>query len=123
MATQRKPRKPLRRRSEKMEQLYVLRREFVTRLLHERPNCEAKLDMCTYRSVDVHETWPRGRGGGILPGANIFMCVCRPCHRWITDHPAEAHDLGFVRHSWEVSEAEQDAARLEKRTPPSSDGG
>lgn len=104
-----------------MEQLYVLRREFVTRLLDQNPYCEAKLDgCCTLKAVDVHETWPRGRGGGILPGANEFMCVCRSCHRWITDHPKEAHALGFVRHSWEVSDAEKQAARLEKRIPPSS---
>lgn len=120
MAFEGKPRKPLRYRSEKRERVYELRREFVNKLLNEHPYCEAKLDMCTLKAVDVHETWPRGRGGGILPGGNVFMCVCRLCHRWITDHPAEAHELGFVRHSWEVSDAEREAARQEKRIPPSS---
>lgn len=123
MAEHNKPRKPLRRRSEKRERLYEIRREFVSKLLFQRPYCEAKLSGCTLKSVDVHETWPRGRGGGILPGGNVFMCLCRPCHRWITDHPKEAHELGFLRHSWEVSDAEREAARLEKRIPPSPDGG
>ena len=27
--------------------------------------------------------------------------VCRPCHSWITTHPKEATELGFLRHSWD----------------------
>ena len=27
--------------------------------------------------------------------------VGRRCHRWVTEHPARAHELGLTRKSWE----------------------
>ena len=55
---------------------------------------------CNVTIDDVHEVKTRARGGDYLDAANCIG-VCRPCHRWITEHPAEAHRLGLVRHSWE----------------------
>lgn len=92
------------------------RRAFVERILGARPTCEAgpiltvhgslvRAFRCHGLAVDVHEIKPRGRGGPIVPSqglddADVVAC-CRPCHDWITRHPADAHTLGFVVHSWE----------------------
>jgi hypothetical protein len=55
---------------------------------------------CAGAACDWHEVVTRARGGSILDPANRLW-VCRPCHTWITEHPAQAHDLGLVKHSWE----------------------
>lgn len=91
----------LRSRSKKTEVKYRERRKLVAELLSTRTRCEAGIqNICTTRSVDVHEVKTRGRGGSILDVENL-RCVCRPCHTWITEHPKEAHTLGLVVHAWE----------------------
>lgn len=99
----------MRRRSKKKEKEYVERRKIVSRLLQERPLCEAcpvfaKHDrLSTYirkNSVDVHELVRRSQGGSILD-INNLMCVCRSCHRRIGNFPALAFELGLAKHGWE----------------------
>jgi hypothetical protein len=50
--------------------------------------------ICTGNSVDVHEILPRSAKGSILDEANL-LCVCRPCHEWITLRANEAMALGL----------------------------
>lgn len=69
------------------------------------PLCHAgaRLDgivRCDGFAVDGHEILTRGRGGSIVDPDNVLP-VCRPCHTWITGHPAESERLGLVRHSWD----------------------
>jgi len=91
----------LRSRSKKTEAKYRVRRKLVEELLSTRTRCEAGIEgICTSRSVDVHEIKTRGRGGSILDRANL-LCLCRPCHQYVTEHPKEAHALGLVVHAWE----------------------
>jgi hypothetical protein len=74
----------------------------VKRILHDRPNCEAGLEHCLGRSVDVHEVLNRSQGGPIVGGAESdYRALCRPCHSWITDHPKESYELGLSKHSWD----------------------
>ncbi|MEV0584046.1 hypothetical protein [Nonomuraea sp. NPDC050310] len=93
-----KPGKPLarkarlRHRSKKQEAIYRERRPLVARLLAERPACE-RCDRA--RSVDVHEPGMRSRGADILD-PDQCVCLCRPCHRWIHDHPALATAEGWL---------------------------
>jgi 5-methylcytosine-specific restriction endonuclease McrA len=98
----------MRRRSRKKQKEYVERRKIVSLLMRERPWCEAcpvfaKHDgLVTYSrnaSVDVHELKRRSQGGSILDASNL-ICVCRPCHRRIGNHPALAFDLGLSQHGW-----------------------
>lgn len=78
------------------------RREVVSRLLRERPWCEAgcrianspRPSSCAGQSVDVHELLRRSAGGSIVDESNL-LCVCRPCHDWIGLHPREAIALGL----------------------------
>lgn len=99
----------MRHRSLKKEAEYRQRRPLVARLLEERPLCEAcpvfaeHDEKTTYRrnaSMDVHELVRRSQGGSILDESNL-MCVCRPCHTRIGNHPQLAFDLGLARHSYD----------------------
>lgn len=98
---------PPKARSDKMEAVYAERRPLVARILTDRERCEFRHpsgDQCNRRSAEVHEIWTRGRSGNtalaILDGPNL-VALCRVCHRWVTDNPAAARLLGYVRQSWE----------------------
>ncbi len=79
----------------------VERRHFVKDLLERRPWCEARLEGCTHRSVDVHERLNRSQGGKIVGGEESdYLSLCRACHAWITTHPRESYALGFSVHRW-----------------------
>lgn len=100
----------LKPRSKKTADQYVERRKVVSKLLGERPHCEAcpifaqhdgKATYVRRPSQDIHEIIRRSQGGSILEEANL-MAVCRPCHRRIGDHPQLAFDLGLAKHGWEL---------------------
>ena len=99
-------RTPLKPRSEKTAKKYREERvPFVKRILAERPLCE----ICGRRpSTDVHEILSRGRSGGVhgsvwLDESNV-MALCRPCHTWVTDHPREAEQQGYLKRSNDKSQ-------------------
>lgn len=89
-----------------MQKIYVERRRLVDQLLNERRFCEAQWDSnCQKMAVDVHEILPRSQGGRIVGGdSSEYLAVCRLCHDQIETNPAEAHDRGFRRWSWEGNE-------------------
>ena len=113
-------RKPIAHRSKRMQAKYDGpdgRKALVARLLEKYPVCQfgnrqwvydprgpggwigVAAPKCQGRSVDCHEILSRARGGSILDDSNI-LCVCRACHTWITDHPAEATKLGLLKSRW-----------------------
>lgn len=49
-------------------------------------------------AVDPHELLSRARGGSITDPFNVVP-LCRPCHDWVTEHPAEAEEQGWSRPS------------------------
>lgn len=51
--------------------------------------------------LDVHETYPRGSNPGSHLDPSVTMVLCRTHHRYVTDHPQEAHDAGLRHWSWE----------------------
>lgn len=51
-------------------------------------------------ATDLHEIKTRARGGSILDESNICV-LCRACHVWVTEHPAQAHADGYMQNSWE----------------------
>ena len=70
---------------------------FVKMILEKEPICER----CKRNpSVDVHEKLTRGRSGGVRGTAWLdpdnVAALCRECHTWVTDHPKEAEDEGWV---------------------------
>jgi hypothetical protein len=90
----------MRRVSPKRAVQNVQRRAFVKRLLEERWECEAQIPTrCSRLASDVHEIKTRARGGSFLDEENC-LCICRPCHSWITDHTAWSLEHGFIVSSW-----------------------
>jgi hypothetical protein len=63
-------------------------------------HCEARFLGCSGIAVDTHEILTRGRGGSITDGENTLP-LCRPCHKWITEHPAWSDAHGWTLHSWD----------------------
>lgn len=101
----------IKHRSKKKEAEYVERRKVVSRLLGERPWCEAcpiyarkdeKISYVRRKSQDIHELKRRSQGGSILDEENL-MAVCRRCHERIGANPAESFELGLSVHGWENS--------------------
>ena len=91
----------LKPRSKKMTQLYRQRRKLVSRLLQEKPVCEARVDdVCTGKSVDLHEVLARSQGGSILDESNI-ICVCRACHDFIGREVKQATEMGLRRRRYD----------------------
>jgi hypothetical protein len=93
--------KPMRQRSKKQEALYRVRRPLVAELLAEFPVCQ-RCDSA--RSTDVHEPRMRSRGADITDREQC-VCLCRPCHNFVHDHPAEATAEGWLIASWDLREA------------------
>jgi 5-methylcytosine-specific restriction endonuclease McrA len=98
----------LRPRSKKKSAEYVERRKIVSRLLGERPYCEAcpvfarHDEVSLYNrkaSVDIHELKRRSQGGSILEEDNL-MAVCRECHDRIGHEPKLAIELGLAVPGW-----------------------
>ena len=71
------------------EEYFQLREIF----LREHPNCECGRDGCRRKSGEIHHK--KGRGKWYLV-VEKWLAVARVCHRWITDHPKEAEQLGLI---------------------------
>jgi len=56
--------------------------------------CQATLVDCTGGATDVHHMEGRGENHNKV---STWLAVCRNCHRWIEENPAEAKELGFSR--------------------------
>lgn len=89
-----------RRRSENRERRDALHARF-----GQYPDCALRpllaligITVCQGAAVDGHEISTRGRGGSITDPDNVLP-GCRGCHRWVTDHPIEAAEIGAVEAS------------------------
>jgi hypothetical protein len=89
--------KPIKQKSKKRVKDQIVRVKLVLKMLEEHPRCG--FPDCFDEAVDVHEILTRGRGGDFLDENNC-VCLCRVCHRWVTDHPLEAEELGFVKSAY-----------------------
>lgn len=87
----------IRPRSKKMALIYVARRKLVAEMLEQNPIC---VRCGKEPSTEVHEILSRARGGSILDKENC-AALCHKCHFWITTNPREAHEHGWLKHSWE----------------------
>jgi 5-methylcytosine-specific restriction endonuclease McrA len=91
---------PLRFRSPKTARVYrEVRVPLVRDLLQEHPVCQR---CSAARSTDVHEPKLRSRGGDPLVKAQC-VALCRDCHDWVHQNPADATAEGWMKHSWEVA--------------------
>lgn len=44
--------------------------------------------------LDVHHVKPRSQGG--THELSNLICLCRPAHRWVHEHPAESYRMGLL---------------------------
>ena len=94
-------RTPLRQVSKRRRAENVVRRQVLAELVAARgPWCEAKLHGCSGLADDGHERKRRSQGGDPLNPDEIVL-LCRPCHRFASEFPEAAHELGLVVWSWE----------------------
>jgi hypothetical protein len=96
--------KTMRQTSAKRVHVNAKRSVVLTRLRASRDGCEIRHTGCTGAMDDGHEILTRARGGSITDDHNILM-VCRPCHTWVTNDPADAACQGFVLQAWRADEA------------------
>lgn len=74
------------RRAAQLRTYRKLRAEFLT----EHPRCE--FPHCGYPASEVHHK--RGRVGRLYLATEHWLPMCSPHHRWTTEHPADAYELG-----------------------------
>jgi len=74
--------------AQKNREYAKLRKQF----LNEKSICRAKIDRCSLIATDIHHT--KGRGKYHLD-TSTWLSVCRNCHMWIENNPADAKELGF----------------------------
>ena len=80
---------PISRKRAREARLYtLLRKEF----LAARPLCESPWP-CGNRATEVHHA--AGRRGERLCQVENFRALCRSCHQRVTEHPAEAIEVGL----------------------------
>ena len=76
--------------------------EAVKETIRERSGgrCEAMIPSeCTGIASEIHHRRTRGMGGTRRADTNLpanGLHLCRECHRWVTEHPAEARESGWV---------------------------
>jgi hypothetical protein len=77
-----------------------VRRVVLGQIVAERgPRCQ--FPTCKRMADDGHEILSRAAGGSITDPENIQL-LCRPHHRFVTDHTVEAIKLGLVKSRYGV---------------------
>lgn len=90
--------KPLPARSEKRKALQSARDACRREVLLRDPVCRR----CgAAPSTEVHELHRGQLRAVTFTDADLCRGLCRTCHDWVTEHPAEAHAEGLSRWSWE----------------------
>lgn len=85
--------------SAKRRKTNATRRANMVAAFGETPACAAQLAGCKGWASDAHEVKSRARGGSITDPTNVKP-LCRPCHTYITEHPAWAEANGWALPSW-----------------------
>lgn len=78
------------RRAAQLRTYRKLRDEYLTG----HPRCE--FPECGQVASDLHHK--AGRVGALLTDVTRWAALCRPCHRWVTENPAAAYELGISEH-------------------------
>lgn len=88
----------MRYRSKKTAKLYREQRIPLVKMMLDGfvycKRCEAA------QATEVHELKSRARGGSITDPDNCVP-LCHECHRWITEHPKQALEDGWLKNSWD----------------------
>jgi hypothetical protein len=87
------PRKTISKVSHKREKINKEYYKLVEQFKKDNPKCNAKINQyCTGATEDPHHS--RGRGKFLLD-VSTWIAVCRSCHTYIENHPADAQKRGL----------------------------
>lgn len=75
-----------------MKGLLIIYKEARTQFLKDNSVCEAGFDGCKVKATDLHHAGGRGK---LLNDKSLWVALCRPCHNRVTEHSAEAIELGL----------------------------
>lgn len=93
-------RRPMKQKSEKAKafdkEFEIVKPEVRRR---SKGKCEFRTSVCTGRAGVMHHIGRR-RGDDANSAANIAH-ICWECHDYVHANDAEAHEEGWLRHSWE----------------------
>lgn len=51
--------------------------------------------------IEVHHIAARSARPDLIADSDNMICLCQSHHRWVGDHPNDAHEVGLHRYSWE----------------------
>lgn len=94
-----KPRKPIKKVSDKRKKLNALYSILRTQFLKDHPKCQASIACQQGESTDIHHLfWGKDREKHLNDFSNV-LAVCRKCHKFIHDKLSaeEARRLGFKK--------------------------
>ena len=97
MSSTKKPtaKKPMRLQSSKIVKLNVAYTVLREQFMKNHPLCQARIPGCNIKATDIHHK--KGRVGKLFLDDSEFLAVCRMCHTWIENNPAEAKLLDFSK--------------------------
>jgi uncharacterized Zn finger protein (UPF0148 family) len=75
-----KPKKPIKKISDKHKQALSIYSKLARKYKTDNPECQAKLNGCTFATEDVHHMAKRGKN---LNNVETWLAVCRSCHEII----------------------------------------
>jgi hypothetical protein len=59
---------------------------------------------CGVTPTDVHELGRGAYRASCWLNPDLCIALCRRCHRWVTDHPTRARELGLALAGWEIEQ-------------------
>lgn len=87
-----KPRTPIKKKSAKLSILKVIYQIIAADYLRHNKRCMARFAGCTEKSTEIHHMFIRT--GWYLIMTNLFLPICRSCHKHATTHSKEAIEAG-----------------------------
>lgn len=96
-----KPSSPINKKSSKQQKLDAAYKILRDKYIIAHPFCQIALpQVCQGNACDVHHK--KGHGIYYLDDTT-YLSACRPCHRWVEEHPEEAKELGFSESRLEIN--------------------
>lgn len=94
------------KRADKIGERSALRQQQLFR----KPLCEGKLEGCRQKASDVHEIINRSQRSTAWLEPEMFISLCRPCHKWVTEHPLWSRHHGMSLSAYQSTPQWLDAA-------------
>ena len=81
------------KRAKKDAEYSKLRQRYLT----ENPLCMVRVSDCMHNATDIHHTFAGANRDAFYLVQSTWIPVCRVCHNYIHDNPAEAREMGWLK--------------------------